>query len=265
MVSQFGIKSEVEMSNDQSKLNPDSNKELNTGLIKPVEQYFNESKLEVYPTQDDRKFLMTLRQASFALQCSEGNLRSHLNRHEDEFDSGTHTDVVAISDSIGRMQQRRMLTKRGLIRISMFVKSDVAKQFRQWVEDLIIDLDSKNKLLVDNSPGVSSQLQQFINNHNQYNVLRSVASNLAHENRYDTAIGVLESVLTLPDLEDHQLSQTYYGLCGYHMIMGDLEQALGYYEKIEKHHVDLHQWNTINEMLMKLVISRKNKSRTLFH
>lgn len=83
--------------------------------------------------------------------CKESSIRSHLLRHADELVEGKHfitfTSVANCNAREGeeiRPQNRNLVTektlwtKRGVVRLGFFIRSERAKKFRDWAEDLIV-------------------------------------------------------------------------------------------------------------------------------
>ena len=75
---------------------------------------------------------------------SPGALRSTLHRHDDELTEGIHwircaSDRRARAD-LGNLvpQPMTLWTRRGVIRLGMFIRTARAKRFRDWAEDLIL-------------------------------------------------------------------------------------------------------------------------------
>ena len=71
---------------------------------------------------------------------SEVGLRSTKSRNADEFEEGKHW-VVAKYNTLGGTQKTVMWTKRGVVRLGFFIKTPMAKEFRDWAEDYIVSVD----------------------------------------------------------------------------------------------------------------------------
>ncbi len=117
---------------------------------------FDDKKL-VITKVSEHEFYMTLDQVANALEVNENTIMMQLNRNASEYQENVHWGTITYRDSMGRSRDKRILYKRGVIRISMFIRSEVAKRFRQWVEDLVIDLSTGEKYI--GTPGMSSLLQ----------------------------------------------------------------------------------------------------------
>ena len=90
----------------------------------------------------DFEFLMTTKEVAHAYDVSPQNIREH-QRVNDDFIEGKHfIKGVRISDTLGKNAQPHQVfwTKRGIVRLGFFIKSERAKLFRDWAEDLIINV-----------------------------------------------------------------------------------------------------------------------------
>ncbi|EJF07247.1 hypothetical protein ThvES_00006370 [Thiovulum sp. ES] len=67
----------------------------------------------------------------------EKSLLRTRTRHQDELTENKHFVFLNIETN-GGMQRKLFWTKRGVIRLGFFIKSERAKKFRDWAEDLIL-------------------------------------------------------------------------------------------------------------------------------
>lgn len=82
------------------------------------------------------EFLMSTSEVAKGYGVSYGNVREH-KRVNDEFTEGKHfVSAVRISDS--DPHNKVYWTKRGIVRLGFFIKSERAKLFRDWAEELVI-------------------------------------------------------------------------------------------------------------------------------
>ena len=89
------------------------------------------------------EFLMITKEVAHGYGVSPQNIREH-QRCNDDFVEGKHfLKGNSFSDTLGKNAQPHQIfwTKRGVIRLGFFVKSDQAKLFRDWAEELIISID----------------------------------------------------------------------------------------------------------------------------
>ncbi|MGE0636007.1 MAG: hypothetical protein AB7G44_03460 [Bacteroidia bacterium] len=92
--------------------------------------------VKIIPNQE-HEFLMSSQEVANGYGVSYGNIREH-KRVSNEFIEGKHFITgVRISDS--DPANKTYWTKRGVVRLGFFIKSQQAKLFRDWAEDLIID------------------------------------------------------------------------------------------------------------------------------
>lgn len=95
-------------------------------------------------TNKEHEFLMTADEVSNGYGISKSTLRRHRMEHADELMEGKHyftrvQKMNAGSESTNCPPVKRILwTKRGIVRLGFFIKSERAKLFRDWAEDLVI-------------------------------------------------------------------------------------------------------------------------------
>jgi len=85
----------------------------------------------------NHEFLMSSKDVAVGYGVSEGNVRNQLHRNKDEFREGKHFGT-AVCFSNSELQSVHW-TKRGIVRLGFFIKSERARLFRDWAEDLIIE------------------------------------------------------------------------------------------------------------------------------
>ena len=95
--------------------------------------------VNVIPNQN-YDYVMTTKEVAHGYGVSPQNIREH-QRCNDDFVEGKHfVKGNSFSDTLGKNAQPHQIfwTKRGVIRLGFFVKSEQAKLFRDWAEDVII-------------------------------------------------------------------------------------------------------------------------------
>jgi hypothetical protein len=89
------------------------------------------------------EFLMSTENVSMGYGINPNSLRSHASRNKDELIKGKHfIKAVEIFNDLphGVQPQATFWTKRGVVRLGFFIKSERAKMFRNWAEDLVINV-----------------------------------------------------------------------------------------------------------------------------
>jgi len=100
----------------------------------------------------EHEFLMTTAEVAKGYGVSGGVIRKHKIEHQDELIERKHFIVVentkmnranngatfSNSDTKSAIYKKTLWTKRGIVRLGFFIKSDRAKLFRDWAEDLVI-------------------------------------------------------------------------------------------------------------------------------
>lgn len=94
------------------------------------------------------EFLIPTKDVAVGYGVSSENIRQHSFVNHSEFLEGKHfIKGVSISNTLRGVQPHKMFwTKRGIIRLGFFIKSERAKLFRDWAEELIIKLDEQTDL-----------------------------------------------------------------------------------------------------------------------
>lgn len=97
------------------------------------------------------EFLISTKDVATGYGISPGTIRNHLSNNRDELLDGIHylkgvqnldtlaTKGVAKSNTLMNTQPHQVFwTKAGVIRLGFFIKSERAKLFRDWAEQLIL-------------------------------------------------------------------------------------------------------------------------------
>lgn len=88
----------------------------------------------------EHDFLLNSQEVAFGYGVSSEAIRSHKSRHSDELSEGKHFLTVA---SCNGGEPSTLWTKRGIIRLGFFIRSERAKRFRDAAEDLIVGMSEK--------------------------------------------------------------------------------------------------------------------------
>lgn len=100
----------------------------------------------------DHEFLMTTQEVASGYGVSEYTIRRHKMQHPEELTEGKHF-ATAVQILNGKTQtacniphNAVLWTKRGIVRLGFFIKSERARLFRDWAEELIIRVDEQRDL-----------------------------------------------------------------------------------------------------------------------
>ncbi|MDH4122404.1 MAG: hypothetical protein OEV94_11945 [Deltaproteobacteria bacterium] len=80
---------------------------------------------------------LNTREVATGFGVTEETIRKHKSIHADELAEGKHWGVNNIH-TLGGLQKATLWTKRGVVRLGFFIKSERAKRFRDWAEDLVL-------------------------------------------------------------------------------------------------------------------------------
>ena len=91
------------------------------------------------------EFLMTTREVAAGYGVSEWLIRKHKENHPDELLEGTHFlgNVNIIHAATPGSSRGTLWTKRGIVRLGFFIRSERARLFRDWAEDLVLAVVDK--------------------------------------------------------------------------------------------------------------------------
>ncbi|MDR0295163.1 MAG: hypothetical protein LBH91_03095 [Prevotellaceae bacterium] len=102
---------------------------------------------------EQHEYLMTTKEVANGYGISEYTLRCHKMNNSAELIEGKHF-VTAVEILNGEQQgalkiphNTTLWTKRGIIRLGFFIKSERAKLFRDWAEELIIKFNEFVELM----------------------------------------------------------------------------------------------------------------------
>ena len=118
---------------------------------------FEDTQLQL---KEDTKheFLLTNKEVAQGYGVSITTIRSHLSKNSDELIEGKHWLKLEVATKGGK-QKVIHWTKRGIIRLGFFIKSQRAKKFRDFIEDLVIKVDEyKQPHLIENNEQMVEEL-----------------------------------------------------------------------------------------------------------
>jgi len=129
--------------------------------------------VKIIPSSE-HEFLMETRQVAYGYGISASCLRSHISNHTSEFTLGKHFVCgVQTLDSVHKTPHNKMFfTKRGIVRLGFFIKSERAKLFRDWAEDLILKVNEQRDLF---GTAINSRQLPPRRNHNRLTQDRMVS------------------------------------------------------------------------------------------
>jgi phage regulator Rha-like protein len=106
---------------------------------------FEERYIEVIENKDFL-FLMSSEEVAKGYGVSEDNIRMQKSNHKDELHENNHYVTLNQNNAKNfnitlhpKVRQQTFWTKRGVIRLGFFIKSERAKKFRDWSENLILN------------------------------------------------------------------------------------------------------------------------------
>lgn len=95
----------------------------------------------------EHEYVMDSTQVASGYGVTKYNIRQHLLQHPDELIEGKHyIKGVSIPNTPTKQPNQIWWTKRGIIRLGFFIKSERAKLFRDWAEELVIRMNEQRDL-----------------------------------------------------------------------------------------------------------------------
>jgi prophage antirepressor-like protein len=100
---------------------------------------FEEKNIELEILNDQKhEFLLSTQEVAKGFGKSESGIRETKRTHLDELIENKHFLFLEVETKGGK-QKKLFWTKRGVIRLGFFIKSERAKKFRDWAEDLVLE------------------------------------------------------------------------------------------------------------------------------
>jgi len=84
------------------------------------------------------EFLLSNKEVALGYGITENAIIKHLKRRSDELIEGKHWLRLEVQTKGGK-QKVIHWTKKGIVRLGFFIKSENAKKFRDWAEDYIVN------------------------------------------------------------------------------------------------------------------------------
>lgn len=90
----------------------------------------------------EHEFLMTTREVAAGYDVSEYAIRKTLLRHGEELSQSKHYVIAGtFCPGVKAIPHNAILwTKRGIVRLGFFIRSERARLFRDWAEDLVLSV-----------------------------------------------------------------------------------------------------------------------------
>ncbi len=114
---------------------------------------------------DDRhEFLLTTKEVALGYGVNSEAIRQTKRRHLDELIENKHFISVTKCNGnprAGIPHNETYWTKRGIIRLGFFIKSERAKKFRDWCEDLIINSSKQTQEPIKEKLDIDGNIMKF--------------------------------------------------------------------------------------------------------
>lgn len=94
------------------------------------------------------EYVMTTKEVAHGYGTTKYAIQQAFHRNSSEFVEGKHfATALTICQRDSKLPHNAILfTKRGIVRLGFFIKSERAKLFRDWAEELIIKVDQERDL-----------------------------------------------------------------------------------------------------------------------
>lgn len=109
----------------------------------------------------EHEFLISTKDVAVGYGVTPYNIRRHKLEHSYELIEGRHfISNVSIPHVASPGSSKGVFwTKRGIVRLGFFIKSERAKLFRDWAEELVIKVDEQRSLF-ENVPTIAKRIKR---------------------------------------------------------------------------------------------------------
>ena len=120
------------------------------------------------------EFLMLSRDVALGYGVSAGTIRKQLSEHKDEFIEGKHyVKGVTFCNTLSNVQPNAVYwTKQGVVRLGFTIRSERAKLFRDWAENVILQAITPE--LPKNLPAVAKRKHNRLTQDRMVSILADV-------------------------------------------------------------------------------------------
>ena len=119
---------------------------------------FNDVELHLQEHQQ-HEFLLSNKEVALGYGITANSINKHKSEHSDELLENKHWIRLEVQTKGGK-QKVIHWTKKGIVRLGFFIKSENAKKFRDWAEDYIVNTTQPQHPTHHQIIGYKSQLSQ---------------------------------------------------------------------------------------------------------
>lgn len=101
-------------------------------------QVTNDLTVQIF-TNPEFDFLMDTNQVAIGYGVAPATIRSHKSQQKEEFKENVHF-TYGVQNLNSAEMKKMFWTKKGIIRLGFFIKSERAKLFRDWAESVILNV-----------------------------------------------------------------------------------------------------------------------------
>lgn len=146
----------------------------------------------------NHEFLMDTFQVAYGYGTSAGSIRVCQHRQSEEFIEGKHyvTGVTICNSDQKTPHNKVFWTKRGIVRLGFFIKSERARLFRDWAEEVIIRVNEQRTLFDVQKMDNKKQLPAR-RNHNRLTAERllSIMADVAKIEDKDVRLSITDKLM----------------------------------------------------------------------
>ncbi len=118
---------------------------------------FQDHNLHLVENQE-HEFLLSNKEVALGYGIKPHTLATHKNDHKDELEEGKHWVRLEVQTKGGK-QKIIFWTKKGIVRLGFFIKSEQAKKFRDWAEDYIVNPRKNSSIKAANTRYKNKQIE----------------------------------------------------------------------------------------------------------
>lgn len=121
---------------------------------------FGELLVDVYRNENNEVF-MTMEQLARALEYSNRNSVEKIVQRNEHLKERKYSVVDRLSATDGKRYDTRIFTEKGIYEVTMLSKQPKAREFREFVQDMLSDLRKGELELIQGATSPASKIEEF--------------------------------------------------------------------------------------------------------
>ena len=222
---------------------------------------FQDTEIELIESREN-EFLISTKDVAAGYGCTAVTIRNNQKNHKDELIEKKHW-LKLDTQTKGGKQRVIHWTKKGIVRLGFFIKSEKAKAFRDWAEDYIIQGEEskpiKDNIDIQNINNRLKLLENIIANN-----LTDIAKDRNLDNKVIETIKTPDIIINSEKVKDLQNAQTVF-ITSKQNSGDNVEQKNKFYQDILKVIAKYPDGTSQRTLLSEAGYSQSNKIRRWLH